>query len=160
MTIPFFIARCPHNWLANGRSCYTFRRSGLTWKEAQHGCGDLAAGSHLADLKTLEELLFVSSHMLRQNNLLMLWTGLNDQQVHSVHKYIFLVQMLNARILIFNCSCDEDTLTRSFIEVLCFVFDDTALMAATKLAFGVYCDVPPVFRRRDDLFGLMVRYIT
>lgn len=90
MTIPFFVARCPHNWLANERTCYTFRRSGLTWREAQHSCEDLAAGSHLADLKTLEELLFVSSHMLRQNNLLMLWTGLNDQQVHSSTKiYLF-----------------------------------------------------------------------
>ncbi|XP_056907490.1 phosphatidylinositol phosphatase PTPRQ isoform X1 [Takifugu flavidus] len=73
-------ARCPHNWLANGRSCYTVRRAGLTWREAQRSCGDLAAGSHLADLKTLEELLFISSHMLRHNNLLMLWTGLSDQQ--------------------------------------------------------------------------------
>eukprot|EP00066_Takifugu_rubripes_P016017 XP_011605283.1 PREDICTED: phosphatidylinositol phosphatase PTPRQ [Takifugu rubripes] len=73
-------ARCPHNWLANGRSCYTVRRAGLTWREAQRSCGDLAAGSHLADLKMLEELLFISSHMLRHNNLLMLWTGLSDQQ--------------------------------------------------------------------------------
>lgn len=60
----------------------------------------------------------------------------------------------------FSCSWDEDTLTGSVIEVLCFVFDDTALMAATKLAFGVYCDIPPLFRRRDDLFGPMGRYIT
>lgn len=105
LTIPFFLARCPHNWLANGRSCYTIRRAGLTWREAQRSCGGLAAGSHLADLKTLEELLFISSHMLRHNNLLMLWTGLNDQQVHSGQKYTFLnknrktdLEMLNARI--------------------------------------------------------------
>lgn len=105
LTIPFFLARCPHNWLANGRSCYTIRRAGLTWREAQRSCGGLAAGSHLADLKTLEELLFISSHMLRHNNLLMLWTGLNDQQVHSGQKYSFLnknrktdLEMLNARI--------------------------------------------------------------
>uniref|UniRef100_A0A3B5KAK5 C-type lectin domain-containing protein n=1 Tax=Takifugu rubripes TaxID=31033 RepID=A0A3B5KAK5_TAKRU len=98
-------SRCPHNWLANGRSCYTVRRAGLTWREAQRSCGDLAAGSHLADLKMLEELLFISSHMLRHNNLLMLWTGLSDQQVHSGQKYTFLnktrkteLEMLNARI--------------------------------------------------------------
>lgn len=81
MINPVFSARCPHKWLANGRRCYTVRRSGLTWREAQRSCRNLAAGSHLADLKTLEELLFVSSHMRGQNNLLLLWTGLNDQQV-------------------------------------------------------------------------------
>lgn len=81
MINPVFLARCPHKWLANGRRCYTVRSMALTWREAQCSCGTLAAGSHLADLKTLEEMLFVSSHMLRQNNLLLLWTGLNDQQV-------------------------------------------------------------------------------
>ncbi|XP_070763484.1 phosphatidylinositol phosphatase PTPRQ [Enoplosus armatus] len=73
-------AQCPPDWLANGRSCYTVRRTGLTWSDAQHGCRDLVAGSHLADLKTLQELLFISSHLLSHNNLLLLWTGLTDQQ--------------------------------------------------------------------------------
>lgn len=84
MRNPACLAQCPHQWLANGRSCYTVRRSGLTWREAQRRCGSLAAGSRLADLKTLEELLFVSSHRLRQHNLLLLWTGLGDQQVDPV----------------------------------------------------------------------------
>lgn len=83
MINPVFLARCPHEWLANGGRCYAVRRSGLTWREAQRGCRDLAAGSHLADLEMLEELLFVSSHMLRQNNFLLLWIGLNDQQVEK-----------------------------------------------------------------------------
>lgn len=72
------------------------RRSGLTWREAQRGCGDLVAGSHLADVETLEELLFVSSHMLKQNNLLLLWIGLNDQQVEkntSTKKHVWKCQM-------------------------------------------------------------------
>lgn len=90
MISPVFLAQCPHKWLANGRRCYTVRRSGLTWREAQRGCRNLAAGSHLADLKTLEELLFVSSHMLRLNNLLLVWIGLNDLQVGEAH-----LEMLN-----------------------------------------------------------------
>ncbi|XP_049430343.1 phosphatidylinositol phosphatase PTPRQ isoform X2 [Epinephelus fuscoguttatus] len=73
-------AQCPTDWLANGRSCYTVRKTGLTWSNAQHSCKNLAAGSHLADLKTLEDALFISSHLLSHNNLLLLWTGLTDQQ--------------------------------------------------------------------------------
>ncbi|CAJ1056803.1 phosphatidylinositol phosphatase PTPRQ [Xyrichtys novacula] len=73
-------ARCPPGWFANEISCYTVRRTGLTWREAQHSCRDLAAGSHLADLKTPEDLLFMLSDLLRHNNLLLLWTGLNDKQ--------------------------------------------------------------------------------
>uniref|UniRef100_A0A3B4XVW6 C-type lectin domain-containing protein n=1 Tax=Seriola lalandi dorsalis TaxID=1841481 RepID=A0A3B4XVW6_SERLL len=56
-------SQCPPGWLANGRSCFTVRRTGFTWNEAQHSCKHLAAGSHLADLKTQEDLLFVSSHL-------------------------------------------------------------------------------------------------
>ncbi|XP_037623294.1 phosphatidylinositol phosphatase PTPRQ isoform X2 [Sebastes umbrosus] len=73
-------AQCPPDWLADGRSCYTVRATGLTWSDAQHSCRGLAAGSHLADFKTVEDLLFISSHLLSHNNLLLLWTGLNDQQ--------------------------------------------------------------------------------
>ncbi|XP_042351374.1 phosphatidylinositol phosphatase PTPRQ [Plectropomus leopardus] len=73
-------AKCPSEWLANGRSCYTVRRRGLTWGDAQRSCKDLAAGSHLIDLKTLEDWLFITSHLLSHNNLLLLWSGLNDQQ--------------------------------------------------------------------------------
>ncbi|XP_031716794.1 phosphatidylinositol phosphatase PTPRQ [Anarrhichthys ocellatus] len=79
LSIDIETAQCPPGWLANGRSCYTVRRTGLTWTDAQHSCGGLAAGSHLADLKTVEDLLFKSSHLL-SHNLLLLWTGLNDQQ--------------------------------------------------------------------------------
>lgn len=80
-------ARCPPDWLANGRSCYAVIRTGLTWSDAHHSCRNLAAGSHLADLKTLEDLSFMSSHLLSHNNLLLLWTGLNDQQVASLQKH-------------------------------------------------------------------------
>ncbi|XP_041854149.1 phosphatidylinositol phosphatase PTPRQ [Melanotaenia boesemani] len=73
-------AQCPQGWLANERSCYSVRRSGLNWSDAQHSCTDLVAGSHLVNLKTPEDLLFVSSYLLADDNLLLLWTGLNDQQ--------------------------------------------------------------------------------
>ncbi|XP_075894107.1 phosphatidylinositol phosphatase PTPRQ isoform X3 [Nelusetta ayraudi] len=73
-------AQCPPGWLAHGSSCYTLRRAGQTWSDAQRRCTDVAAGSHLADLKTPDDLLFISSHLLKHNNLLLLWTGLNDQQ--------------------------------------------------------------------------------
>ncbi|KAM4572267.1 phosphatidylinositol phosphatase PTPRQ-like isoform 3-T3 [Odontesthes bonariensis] len=73
-------ARCPHGWLANGKSCYSVRRSGLTWSDAQHSCTDLVAGSYLVNLKSLVDLLFISSHLLTDNKLLLLWTGLNDRQ--------------------------------------------------------------------------------
>lgn len=76
-----FPAQCPPGWLASGRSCYSVRRRALTWREAQRSCKRLAAGSHLADLKTPDDLLFVSSHLLSHNSLLLLWTGLSDQQV-------------------------------------------------------------------------------
>lgn len=75
------LAQCPHDWLANGRSCYSVRRSALSWRDAQRSCTGLTARGHLADLKTPEDLLFVSSHLLTEDNLLLLWTGLNDQQV-------------------------------------------------------------------------------
>ncbi|XP_069567271.1 phosphatidylinositol phosphatase PTPRQ [Brachyistius frenatus] len=73
-------AQCPPGWLANERSCYTVRRRGLTWSDAKHSCSALAAGSHLPDLKTLEDLQFVSSYLMTHDNLLLLWTGLNDQK--------------------------------------------------------------------------------
>ncbi|XP_065812716.1 phosphatidylinositol phosphatase PTPRQ [Labrus bergylta] len=76
-------AQCPPGWLANGRSCYIVRRTGLTWREAQLSCRHLAAGSHLADLKTSENQFFIFSHLLSQNNLLLLWTGLNDKQMEG-----------------------------------------------------------------------------
>ncbi|XP_037307184.2 phosphatidylinositol phosphatase PTPRQ [Pungitius pungitius] len=77
--IAFETAQCPTGWLARGRSCYSVRRTGLTWSDARHSCRGLAAGSHLVDLKTVEDLHFISSHLLKMN-LLLLWTGLNDQQ--------------------------------------------------------------------------------
>ncbi|XP_041652025.1 phosphatidylinositol phosphatase PTPRQ [Cheilinus undulatus] len=73
-------AQCPPGWLANERGCYIVRRIALTWREAAHSCRDLAAGSHLADLKSPEDLLFTFTHLLNQKNLLLLWTGLNDRK--------------------------------------------------------------------------------
>uniref|UniRef100_A0A3B3BK77 C-type lectin domain-containing protein n=1 Tax=Oryzias melastigma TaxID=30732 RepID=A0A3B3BK77_ORYME len=75
-------SQCPRGWLASGRSCYSVRTSALSWSGSQSSCRDLAPGGHLADMKSLEDLLFVSSHVLT-DNLVLMWTGLNDQQVTS-----------------------------------------------------------------------------
>ncbi|XP_077939126.1 LOW QUALITY PROTEIN: phosphatidylinositol phosphatase PTPRQ [Gasterosteus aculeatus] len=79
LSVAFETAQCPTGWLARGRSCYSVRRTGLTWTAARHACRGLAAESHLVDLKAVEDLHFISSHLLK-TNLLLLWTGLNDQQ--------------------------------------------------------------------------------
>ncbi|KAM4618263.1 phosphatidylinositol phosphatase PTPRQ [Polymixia lowei] len=80
LSIGMETAQCAVGWLANGRSCYTVSRRGLAWGDAQHSCRDLATGTHLADLQIQEDLVFMSSHLLTHNNLLLLWTALNDQQ--------------------------------------------------------------------------------
>ncbi|XP_010783175.1 uncharacterized protein [Notothenia coriiceps] len=80
LSIGMETAQCPSGWLAIGRSCYAVKRTGLAWSNAQLSCRNLAAVSHLADINTDEDLLFISSHLLTDNNLLLLWTGLNDQQ--------------------------------------------------------------------------------
>ncbi|KAM3838280.1 uncharacterized protein ACN63O_023158, partial [Diretmus argenteus] len=80
LSIGMETAQCPIGWLADRRSCYTVSRRGSAWSDAQHSCRHLATGAHLADLKTQEDLLFMSSHLLSQNTLLLLWTGLNDRQ--------------------------------------------------------------------------------
>ncbi|KAM6960599.1 phosphatidylinositol phosphatase PTPRQ [Aplochiton taeniatus] len=71
-------AGCPVSWQASGRNCYSVRRRGLPWPQAQRGCRALAAGTHLADVQTQEELLFLSAHLLTYNTPLLLWTALND----------------------------------------------------------------------------------
>uniref|UniRef100_A0A3Q3AT54 C-type lectin domain-containing protein n=1 Tax=Kryptolebias marmoratus TaxID=37003 RepID=A0A3Q3AT54_KRYMA len=87
----FSFGSCPHGWWADGRSCYSVRRSGRSWSDAQTRCSDLTAGGHLAALKTPEDLLFVSSHLLTDDDLLLLWTGLNDQQVVYSNHFILNV---------------------------------------------------------------------
>ncbi|AWP08523.1 putative phosphatidylinositol phosphatase PTPRQ [Scophthalmus maximus] len=93
----FHLTQCPPGWLASGRSCYSVRRRALTWGEAQRSCKRLAAGSHLADLKTPDDLLFVSSHLLSHNSLLLLWTGLSDQQVPAIFSFD-LVQVTEQQV--------------------------------------------------------------
>uniref|UniRef100_A0A3B3HYK9 Uncharacterized protein n=1 Tax=Oryzias latipes TaxID=8090 RepID=A0A3B3HYK9_ORYLA len=53
----------------------------------------LLNGASQACSSLLSNLLFVSSHLLTNENLLLLWTGLNDQQVtsHSFGKHAFLL---------------------------------------------------------------------
>uniref|UniRef100_A0A3B4X7S4 C-type lectin domain-containing protein n=1 Tax=Seriola lalandi dorsalis TaxID=1841481 RepID=A0A3B4X7S4_SERLL len=53
----------------------------LTWK--LHRQESLSTLSLYNTHTQSEDLLFVSSHLLNHNNLLLLWTGLSDQQVEE-----------------------------------------------------------------------------
>uniref|UniRef100_A0AAV2KW96 C-type lectin domain-containing protein n=1 Tax=Knipowitschia caucasica TaxID=637954 RepID=A0AAV2KW96_KNICA len=72
-------AQCPPGWLANRRHCYSVQKKALAWSQAQQSCVDVAAGSHLADLKTRQDLHFITSRLMSHNSLLLLWTALNDK---------------------------------------------------------------------------------
>ncbi|XP_038872833.1 phosphatidylinositol phosphatase PTPRQ [Salvelinus namaycush] len=78
-TKTFHIAQCPIGWLASGRSCYSVSRRSLSWGDAQQTCIGMASGGHLVDVKTERDLLLLSSHLTTHNNLLLLWTALNDR---------------------------------------------------------------------------------
>ncbi|CAB1323132.1 unnamed protein product, partial [Coregonus sp. 'balchen'] len=73
-------AQCPIGWLASGRSCYSVSRRSLSWGDAQQTCMGMVSGGHLVDVKTERDLLLLSSHLTTHNNLLLLWTALNDRQ--------------------------------------------------------------------------------
>ncbi|XP_036811524.1 phosphatidylinositol phosphatase PTPRQ isoform X4 [Oncorhynchus mykiss] len=72
-------AQCPIGWLASGRSCHSVSRRSLSWGDAQQTCIGMASGGHLVDVKTERDLLLLSSHLTTHNNLLLLWTALNDR---------------------------------------------------------------------------------
>nr|XP_046216575.1 uncharacterized protein LOC124042179 [Oncorhynchus gorbuscha] len=72
-------AQCPIGWLASERSCHSVSRRSLSWGDAQQTCIGMASGGHLVDVKTERELLLLSSHLTTHNNLLLLWTALNDR---------------------------------------------------------------------------------
>ncbi|XP_031657888.1 phosphatidylinositol phosphatase PTPRQ isoform X1 [Oncorhynchus kisutch] len=72
-------AQCPIGWLASGRSCHSVSRRSLSWGDAQQTCIGMASGGHLVDVKTERDLLLISSHLTTHNNLLLLWTALNDR---------------------------------------------------------------------------------
>ncbi|XP_072290555.1 phosphatidylinositol phosphatase PTPRQ [Eucyclogobius newberryi] len=72
-------ARCVPGWLANTIHCYTVQKKALAWSQAQQSCSDVAAGSNLADLKTRQDLHFITSHLMIHNSLLLLWAALNDR---------------------------------------------------------------------------------
>ncbi|CAB1313741.1 unnamed protein product, partial [Coregonus sp. 'balchen'] len=78
-TKTFHIAQCPIGWLASGRSCYSVSRRSLSWGDAQQTCMGVASRGHLVDLKTETDLL-LSSYLTTHNNLLLLWTALNDRK--------------------------------------------------------------------------------
>ncbi|XP_024281207.1 uncharacterized protein LOC112253474 [Oncorhynchus tshawytscha] len=73
-------AQCPIGWLASGRSYYSVSRQSLSWGDAQQTCMGVASGGHLVDVKTETDLLLLSSHLTTHNNLLLLWTALNDRK--------------------------------------------------------------------------------
>ncbi|XP_077423433.1 uncharacterized protein LOC144053175 [Vanacampus margaritifer] len=79
LSIHLETAHCHTDWLANGRSCYTVSRTASARKDAEHVCQKWAAGSHLAELKTKEDLLFVSSHLQGHNAWLLMWMRLSGK---------------------------------------------------------------------------------
>ncbi|MEQ2254639.1 hypothetical protein ILYODFUR_005761, partial [Ilyodon furcidens] len=127
--------QCPRGWLANGRSCYTVRRSGLSWGDAMSSCKHLVGGSHLADMKTLEELLFVSSYLQSDDDLLLLWTGLNDQQEegHPLWSDGSPYNQTNARMTLLPASQTD-----------CFAFQRNATGPGYFLT-PFFCDIPLPF---------------
>ncbi|XP_064175003.1 phosphatidylinositol phosphatase PTPRQ-like isoform X2 [Anguilla rostrata] len=71
-------ALCPVGWVPSESSCWRAWRRGRPWVEAGLACN--ASGSHLADIETEEDFLFISSYLSTLNNMMLVWTGLNDLQ--------------------------------------------------------------------------------
>ncbi|CAG0895368.1 unnamed protein product [Cyprideis torosa] len=63
---PRVALRCPNGFFLLGGSCYAVfddDAARLTWDEAQTFCGNLAAGGHLAELETAEEITFMKNYL-------------------------------------------------------------------------------------------------
>uniref|UniRef100_A0A672PVE1 C-type lectin domain-containing protein n=1 Tax=Sinocyclocheilus grahami TaxID=75366 RepID=A0A672PVE1_SINGR len=78
---------CPVGWLAVGWSCYKVNPRFMSWSGAKQACERSTPGSHLANIKTYAELLSIISFLGSYNHLLLLWTALNDHEVHGKHTW-------------------------------------------------------------------------
>uniref|UniRef100_A0A672PKZ7 C-type lectin domain-containing protein n=1 Tax=Sinocyclocheilus grahami TaxID=75366 RepID=A0A672PKZ7_SINGR len=79
------LSQCPVGWLAVGWSCYKVNPRFMSWSGAKQACERSTPGSHLANIKTDAEFLSIISFLESYNHLLLLWTALNDREVHGKH---------------------------------------------------------------------------
>ncbi|XP_074980428.1 phosphatidylinositol phosphatase PTPRQ isoform X6 [Caretta caretta] len=71
---------CSQGWLAFKGSCYKMSKSSKPWSKAQQICQLSSIGAHLVDIQNEEEHIFISSYLQTVNQIIMLWTGLNDMK--------------------------------------------------------------------------------
>ncbi|XP_075788523.1 phosphatidylinositol phosphatase PTPRQ isoform X2 [Pelodiscus sinensis] len=71
---------CSQGWLAFKGSCYKISKSSKPWSTAQQICELSSVGAHLVDIQSEEERIFISSYLHTVNQIIMLWTGLNDMK--------------------------------------------------------------------------------
>uniref|UniRef100_A0A8C3RP34 C-type lectin domain-containing protein n=1 Tax=Chelydra serpentina TaxID=8475 RepID=A0A8C3RP34_CHESE len=74
---------CSQGWLAFKGSCYKMSKSSKPWSTAQQICELFSIGAHLVDIQNEEEHIFISSYLQTVNQIIMLWTGLNDLKVRD-----------------------------------------------------------------------------
>uniref|UniRef100_A0A8C0J7N0 C-type lectin domain-containing protein n=1 Tax=Chelonoidis abingdonii TaxID=106734 RepID=A0A8C0J7N0_CHEAB len=79
-----FISLCSQGWLAFKGSCYKMNKSSKPWTTAQQICELSSIGAHLVDIQNEEEHIFISSYLQTVNQIIMLWTGLNDMRVSMI----------------------------------------------------------------------------
>ncbi|XP_067415989.1 phosphatidylinositol phosphatase PTPRQ isoform X3 [Emydura macquarii macquarii] len=71
---------CSQGWLAFKGSCYKLSKESKPWSMAQQICELSSIGAHLVDIRNEEEHIFISSYLQTVNQVIMLWTGLNDMK--------------------------------------------------------------------------------
>nr|XP_033808593.1 phosphatidylinositol phosphatase PTPRQ isoform X3 [Geotrypetes seraphini] len=70
---------CSPGWVAFKNSCYQINKRCSSWSDAQDLCDSSYGGAHLVNIKTKEEYTFISSYLRTNNEIIMIWTGLNDR---------------------------------------------------------------------------------
>uniref|UniRef100_A0A8C3EX98 C-type lectin domain-containing protein n=1 Tax=Chrysemys picta bellii TaxID=8478 RepID=A0A8C3EX98_CHRPI len=80
---------CSQGWLAFKGSCYKMSKSSKPWSMAQQICELSSIGAHLVDIQNEEEHIFISSYLQTVNQIIMLWTGLNDMKVSIFDLLLF-----------------------------------------------------------------------
>uniref|UniRef100_A0A8C3XNJ8 C-type lectin domain-containing protein n=1 Tax=Chelydra serpentina TaxID=8475 RepID=A0A8C3XNJ8_CHESE len=81
---------CMHSKVSEPRgSCYKMSKSSKPWSTAQQICELFSIGAHLVDIQNEEEHIFISSYLQTVNQIIMLWTGLNDLKVNMFDLLLF-----------------------------------------------------------------------
>ncbi|XP_030070443.1 phosphatidylinositol phosphatase PTPRQ isoform X2 [Microcaecilia unicolor] len=70
---------CSPGWMAFKDSCYQINKQCTSWSDAQDLCDSSYGGAHLVNIKTEEEYSFISSYLRASNEIIMIWSGLNDR---------------------------------------------------------------------------------